>query len=62
MNPAAAVAPVPLRDLVPWMAIVPVLLLVIWLTGFDQGELSRAGAVLHEFMHDGRHLLSAPCH
>ena len=38
------------------------LLLTLWLVSFDQGGLSQAGAVLHEVMHDGRHVLGVPCH
>jgi hypothetical protein len=62
MTNAAAVRPLPLRELLPWTVLVPVLLLAIWLAAFDQGEVSRTGALLHELMHDGRHLLAAPCH
>lgn len=37
-------------------------LLVLYLVGFDQGAVSRSGMLLHELMHDGRHLLGVPCH
>ena len=62
MNEAAVVEPIPLRALVPWLAAVVVLLVILWLVQFDQGQLSRAGVLLHEFMHDGRHTLGVPCH
>lgn len=58
----AAVAPLPLREVVRWVPVAVLLLVVIHLTVFDQGELSRAGSFLHELMHDGRHLLAIPCH
>lgn len=34
-----------------------ILLFVIYMTGSYQGS-----ATLHEFFHDGRHLLGFPCH
>ncbi|WP_082979095.1 CbtB domain-containing protein [Arthrobacter sp. B6] len=36
--------------------------LVLYLVQFDNGQLSQAGMLLHELMHDGRHLLGVPCH
>ena len=62
MNQAAVLQPIPLRDLLPWLALAAVLMLVLWLVVLDQGQLSRAGNLLHELMHDGRHLVGAPCH
>jgi hypothetical protein len=38
------------------------LLLLLWVVSFDQGAVSRAGELVHELMHDGRHLLGVPCH
>ncbi len=39
-------------------------LLVIYFIGMDQGATSVLGAntVIHEFVHDARHLLGFPCH
>jgi hypothetical protein len=39
-------------------------LLVIYFVGIDQGAVSVFGGDMHvhEFMHDGRHLLGFPCH
>lgn len=62
MNQAAVLQPIPLRDLLPWLALAAVLALVLWLVVLDQGQVSRAGNLLHELMHDGRHLFGAPCH
>lgn len=62
MNQAAVLQPIPLRDLLPWLALATVLALVLWLVVLDQGQVSRAGNLLHELMHDGRHLFGAPCH
>jgi hypothetical protein len=58
----AAVEPIPWRQLARWLWLVPVLLLVAYLVGMDQGAISRSGLYVHEFMHDGRHLLAVPCH
>jgi hypothetical protein len=35
---------------------------MLYLVSFDQSALSQSGAVLHELLHDGRHLLGVPCH
>jgi hypothetical protein len=39
-------------------------LLVLYFVGLDQGATSRFGSDthIHEFIHDGRHLLGFPCH
>jgi Probable cobalt transporter subunit (CbtB) len=54
--------PIPLRDLSRWIPLAMLFMVVIFVVGSDQGQLSQAGDLLHEFMHDGRHLLSVPCH
>jgi hypothetical protein len=57
-----APAPIPLRDLWPSLLLAAVAITAIYLMAFDQGEISRSGLWIHEVMHDGRHLLSLPCH
>lgn len=44
---------------VTWIA-----LLVVYFIGIDEGAMSVTGdsMMLHEFFHDGRHLLGFPCH
>ncbi|MBJ7340931.1 CbtB-domain containing protein [Mycolicibacterium sp.] len=39
-------------------------LVVLYFVGLDQGATSVFGSDthLHEFLHDGRHLLGFPCH
>ena len=39
-------------------------LLVVYFVGMDQGATSVFGnnTVIHEFVHDARHLLGFPCH
>jgi len=55
---------IPLGDIVPW-AVFGVLLALIFLyfVSTEQGALSLFhGMYIHEFVHDGRHLLGFPCH
>ena len=55
---------IPLRDIVPW-AVFGLLLAMIFLyfVSTEQGALSLfKGMYVHEFVHDGRHLLGFPCH
>lgn len=56
--------PVPLRQLLPWVLFVGILLLtVLYFIGVDQGALSLVGGHwVHEFVHDARHTLAVPCH
>jgi hypothetical protein len=68
-NPAVptagvAPAPVPWRALAPWAVFAGVLLLgLLYLVGLDQGATALVpGELIHEFVHDGRHLLAFPCH
>lgn len=66
LSPPAPSVPlqVPLREVAPWAVFGGVLmLLLLYFVGTDQGATSLiAGSTLHEFMHDGRHLLGFPCH
>jgi hypothetical protein len=36
--------------------------LLYYFVGLDQGAVSVFGLNMHEFMHDGRHFASFPCH
>jgi len=55
--------PISLRELWPWAMFGVALILLIYLVGFDEGATSVApGSYVHEFVHDGRHLLAFPCH
>jgi hypothetical protein len=65
-TPATTPAPVaiPVRELLPW-AVFGLLLAVIgiYFVGAEQGATSIvSGHWVHEFVHDGRHLLGFPCH
>jgi hypothetical protein len=59
-----AVAPIPLGRLAPWALLFGLLaLLAIFFISTDQGAVSLpAGNAIHEWVHDGRHLLGYPCH
>jgi hypothetical protein len=61
---APVIAPIPLRELMPWLVFGGLLaLLAIYFVGTEQGALSLiSGRYVHEFVHDGRHLLGFPCH
>ena len=55
---------IPVRDMVP-RAILGglILLLAIYFVGAEEGATSLIpGMYVHEFVHDGRHLLGFPCH
>ena len=57
-------APFPIRDIVPWALFVGLLsVLAIYFVGAEEGATSLIkGMYVHEFVHDGRHLLGFPCH
>lgn len=62
--PAARPVPIPIRDILPWAAFAGVIsLLVLYFVGAEQGAASLiSGQYLHEFVHDGRHIMAFPCH
>jgi hypothetical protein len=52
-----------LGELWPWTLFGVALMLLIYFVGVDEGAASVIpGATLHEWVHDGRHLLGFPCH
>ena len=55
---------IPLRDVLPWAVLSGLLLLLaIYFVGAEEGATSLIpGMYVHEFVHDGRHLLGFPCH
>lgn len=65
--PTTAAPPLPVadvRELGPYALFVGVLvLLLVYFVGAEQGAASVfSGGDVHEFVHDGRHLLGFPCH
>jgi len=62
--PQSAVGAIPLRELLPWAIFAGLLLmLALYFVGAEEGATSLiSGMYVHEFVHDGRHLLGFPCH
>ena len=62
-SPAGAATPIPLREILPWAIFAGLALLAIYFVGAEEGATSLiSGMYVHEFVHDGRHLLGFPCH
>ncbi|MFP5283801.1 MAG: CbtB-domain containing protein [Actinomycetes bacterium] len=61
---APAVAALPVRELLPWLLFAGLLVLTaLYFVSSEQGATSLlSGTAVHEWMHDGRHLLGFPCH
>jgi len=62
--PAAQATPIPAAAIAPWAIFGSLLfLLMIYFVGVEQGATALFdGMYVHEFVHDGRHLLAFPCH
>lgn len=59
LNPPA----ISLRREWPWALFGLSLLLLVYFVGIDEGAASMLpGSAVHEWVHDGRHLLAFPCH
>jgi hypothetical protein len=62
LAPAAPTA-IPIREVLPWLIFGALLLLALYFVGAEEGATSLIpGMYVHEFVHDGRHLLGFPCH
>ena len=62
-TPASRPVPIPVREIAPWAFFAGLLLLLIYFVGAEEGATSIVpGMYVHEFVHDGRHLLGFPCH
>ncbi|MGI3785537.1 MAG: CbtB domain-containing protein [Janthinobacterium lividum] len=61
---AVELAPLPVRAVLPWLVLAALLALVtMYFVGAEQGATSLFnGTAVHEWTHDGRHLLGFPCH
>ena len=70
MTPTAAPAiplpvRIPVREILPWAVFVGLLALIaLYFVGAEQGAFAvfANNNYVHEFVHDGRHLLAFPCH
>ncbi|MFC0218927.1 hypothetical protein FHS82_003847 [Pseudochelatococcus lubricantis] len=62
--PSAKPAVIPVSEILPWAVFAGLLsLLAIYFIGAEQGAVALfQGEFIHEFVHDGRHLLGFPCH
>lgn len=60
----AQVPTIPLGQLAPWALFFGLLAtLVLFFVSAEQGAFSlSSGTLIHEFVHDGRHLMGYPCH
>lgn len=62
--PVSGAPAIPLGEIAPW-AVLGLLLatFLLYFVSTEQGALSLfQGTSVHEFVHDGRHLLGFPCH
>jgi hypothetical protein len=62
--PTVEIAPIPIGALAPWAFFFGLVgALALFFVSADQGAISLpAGVAIHEWVHDGRHLLGFPCH
>ena len=62
--PVAALPPLSVQAVLPWLVFAALLLLVgFYFLATEQGAMSMlSGNAVHEWVHDGRHLLGFPCH
>jgi len=62
--PEPDVPELPLSALAPWAFFFALLAsLAVFFVGAEQGAFSLfSGTAVHEWVHDGRHLLGYPCH
>ncbi len=59
-----ALPPFQLRQILPWLIFAGMLALIaVYFVSAEQGATSLlSGTAVHEWVHDGRHLLGYPCH
>jgi hypothetical protein len=62
--PALVLPPFSLQSVLPWLIFAGLLMLVaFYFLTTEQGAVSLlSGNAVHEWVHDGRHLLGFPCH
>ncbi|SEM97800.1 Probable cobalt transporter subunit (CbtB) [Sphingomonas gellani] len=56
--------PIPLAEIAPWAVFAAVVaLILLYFVSTEQGAFALFdGKSVHEYVHDGRHLLGFPCH
>lgn len=62
--PTDAIPAIPLDEIAPWAVLASVIaLILVYFVSTEQGAFALFdGMMVHEFVHDGRHLLGFPCH
>ena len=62
--PVVTVPVISVREVLPWLVFAALLTIVgLYFVGAEQGATSLlSGTGVHEWVHDGRHLLGFPCH
>jgi hypothetical protein len=62
--PTTTTVRIPIRQVLPWAIFAGALMLaLLYFVGSEQGAHALIGGhFVHEFTHDGRHLLGFPCH
>lgn len=63
-TPEIEIPSIPVGQLAPWAAFVFLIAaIVLFFISADQGIVSiPSGNAVHEWVHDGRHILGFPCH
>lgn len=63
-TPEVAIPVIPVGQIAPWALFGALLaVVVLYFVGAEQGATALlAGETVHEWVHDGRHLLGFPCH
>ncbi|MGU3493903.1 CbtB domain-containing protein [Xanthobacteraceae bacterium A53D] len=61
---SARPTPISVGEILPWAVFAGLIALIaVYFVGAEQGATSLIpGMMVHEFLHDGRHLLGFPCH
>ena len=64
VSPQVEIPTIPVGTLAPWALFTFLLAaIVVFFVSADGGALSLPGGLaVHEWVHDGRHLLGFPCH
>ena len=62
--PETIATPIPIGQVIPWAIFGGLLLLIaLYFVSTEEGAMQMLpGMEVHEFVHDGRHLLGFPCH
>jgi hypothetical protein len=62
-RPVSPPIAIPVREILPWLIFAALMLLLLYFVGAEEGATSIfPGMYIHEYVHDGRHLLGFPCH